>query len=53
MRTNGDFRRSLSKGRTAYYDSRDNTIVIRNPNSKDGGTVFRPDDGLDYFNTLK
>lgn len=52
VRTQGDYRRSLPGGRRAFYDSRDNTVVIRNPNSKDGGTVFRPDDGLDYFNNV-
>lgn len=51
-RTYGDSR-ALSNGRTAFYDGRDNTLVIRNPNSADGGTVFRPTDGRDYFNGLQ
>jgi len=45
--------RQLSNNRRAFYDERDNTLVIRNPSSNDGGTVFRPDDGLDYFNDLQ
>lgn len=53
VRTHGTHQRSLTQGRRAFYDAHDNTLVIRNPNSKDGGTVFRPDDGLDYFNDLK
>lgn len=49
VRTNPTNTRTLAEGRTAYYDAVDNTLVIRNPAQSGGGTVFRPDDGLDYF----
>ena len=36
-----------SNGRSAFW--RNGIIVIRNPNSRDGGTVFAPKDGYEYF----
>jgi hypothetical protein len=39
--------RTLSAGRTAYWS--DGTVVIRDPGTTDGGTIFRPTDGYDYF----
>lgn len=39
--------RVLSGGRTAYWN--DDTVVIRNPGTADGGTAFRPTNGYDYF----
>jgi filamentous hemagglutinin len=46
---NGDDVRVLSRGRTAYWDSKTATIVIRDPFSPDGGTAFRPKIGRLYF----
>jgi RHS repeat-associated protein len=40
----------LSNGRTAYYDPESNTLVIVDPASPDGGTVFKPSGGEGYFN---
>jgi RHS repeat-associated protein len=45
--------KSLSGGRTAYYDEGSNTVVITNPSASDGGTAFRPTNGLEYFNGLR
>ncbi|HTA05912.1 MAG TPA: RHS repeat-associated core domain-containing protein [Solirubrobacteraceae bacterium] len=42
--------KGLTNGRTAYYDPESNTLVIVDPASPDGGTVFRPSGGEDYFN---
>ncbi len=49
---------SLSNGRTYFYDSNSNTVVIKNPNAVDGGTAFRIDttrypNPLDYIKTLR
>jgi RHS repeat-associated protein len=35
--------------RTAYWDENTQTIVIENPGATDGGTAFRPSDGIDYY----
>jgi hypothetical protein len=43
---NGEMR-TLANGRTAYWN--DDTIVIRNPGTIDGGTAFRPTNAYDYF----
>jgi hypothetical protein len=46
--------RSLSNGRTAYYDEETNTVVIVDPSSPDSGTIFKPETGKIYFEeTLK
>jgi filamentous hemagglutinin len=45
--------RSLSKGRTAYWDDASKTVIIRNPRAADGGTAFRPTAGRSYFDGLK
>ena len=45
--------KSLSRGRTAYWDGRSGTVVIHNPGASDGGTSFRPTAGRDYFDGLK
>ncbi len=42
--------KELSNGRTAYYDEETNTVVIVDPSSPDGGTVFKPSGGEEYFN---
>ncbi len=49
----GENVRELSGGRTAYWDARTGTVVIRDPNSADAGTIFRPKNGRDYFENLK
>jgi hypothetical protein len=43
--------RQLSGGRTAYWH--EGVVVIRNPNTADGGTAFVPKDGVKYFEGLK
>lgn len=45
--------RSLSRGRTAFWDSETGTVVIRDPVHADGGTAFIPKRGIDYFNGLQ
>jgi hypothetical protein len=39
--------RGRADGTTAFW--RNGVIVIRNPNSRDGGTVFAPKEGREYF----
>jgi hypothetical protein len=51
-------RTKLRDGREAYwrFDENDDffgTVVIKDPKNVDGGTVFRPDEGVDYFNNLR
>jgi hypothetical protein len=43
---NGE-RRVRSDGASGYW--RNGVIVIRNPGSRDGGTVFAPQEGYRYF----
>jgi hypothetical protein len=43
--------RSLSGGRTAYW--KNGVVVIHNPSAADGGTVFVPSAGYDYFLGLR
>ena len=45
--------KSLSNGRTAYWDNNTKTVVIHDPKSKDGGTAFIPTNGKKYFDGLK
>jgi filamentous hemagglutinin len=45
--------KSLAKGRTAFWDDKTKTVVIRDPNSPDLGTAFRPANGKAYFDNLK
>ena len=45
--------KKLSNGRSTYWDDKSGTIVIRDPNSKDGGTAFRPTLGKTYFDKQK
>ena len=44
--------KNLDRGRTAYWDKKTGTVVIRNPKDPDGGTAFRPDEGIKYFDGL-
>jgi hypothetical protein len=41
--------KSLENGRTAYWDDATGSVVIANPNDKDGGTCFRPGSGKEYY----
>ena len=41
--------RSLQRGRTAYWDDATKSVVIHDPSHLDGGTVFLPNDGREYF----
>jgi hypothetical protein len=45
--------RRLAAGRIGYYETRTNTLVLVNPNDRDGGTCFRPTRGQAYFNSLR
>ena len=44
--------RELADGRTAFYESSTNTLVIANPNAPDLGTGFKPADGRNYVDKL-
>lgn len=48
-----DATRSLSRGRTAYWNAKENMVVIKDPASPDAGTAFRPTKGKAYFDGLK
>lgn len=41
--------KTLQKGRVAYWHEPSSTIVIKNPKALDGGTIFQPIDGYQYF----
>jgi hypothetical protein len=41
--------RDLERGRTAFWDWERQTVVIRDPASPHGGTVYKPDNGFDAF----
>ena len=45
--------RQLSNGRTVYWHDPTQSVVIRNPQSIDGGTVFKPTAGRSYFDNLR
>jgi RHS repeat-associated protein len=45
--------KKLQRGREAWYDQSSNTIVIKDPNKVDGGTMFRPSSNIDYFKNLR
>jgi hypothetical protein len=45
--------RSLTGGRSAYWDDSSGTVVIRDPASPDLGTAFRPVSGRLYFEGLR
>ena len=44
--------KSFGHGKTAYWDPSTDTIVIFDPGNRDLGTVFRPELGRRYFDTL-
>ncbi len=41
--------KKLSNGRAAYWDATTGTIVITDSRTADGGTMFRPSDGVNYY----
>jgi hypothetical protein len=41
--------KSLERGRTGYWHEPSKTTVIHDPNTRDGGTAFRPKNGYQYF----
>ncbi|MFL0564486.1 RHS repeat-associated core domain-containing protein [Microbacterium sp. 179-I 1D1 NHS] len=43
--------RGVERGRMAYWH--DESVLFRNPADKDGGTMFRPDNGFAYFEELE
>jgi pyocin large subunit-like protein len=45
-------KKNLSCDRKAYWDSSNGAIVILNPKSSDGGTIFKPSRGKLYFDNL-
>ncbi len=45
--------KDLAKGRKAFWDDRSRTVVVRDPNSPDLGTAFKPQQGKAYFDNLK
>lgn len=50
-----DTRYGLDNGRVAYYDQETGAVVIEDPGTPHGGTVFSPSDGNNgrtYFNDL-
>lgn len=49
MKNYDDKKMSKDGRRTAYWHEKLKMIVIEDPGNKDGGTVFRPDDGKAYF----
>ena len=46
---NPDGEKTLSRGRTAYWNEQEKMVVIRDPQNPDGGTAFRPKSGKSYF----
>lgn len=44
---------NLERGRSAYYDEETNTLVIIDPANPDGGTVYKPANGLETFDNLR
>lgn len=44
--------KGLDKGRTGYWDKETGSVVIQDPKSPDGGTIFRPSDSENYFDNI-
>jgi len=51
--TNATASKKLARGRGTYWDDTTRTVVIRDPNSSDIRTAFRPRGGKAYFDNLK
>ncbi len=45
--------KKLVRDREAFYDQANNVIVIVDPNSRDRGTCFRPNQKKRYYDNLK
>lgn len=45
--------KTLDRGRTAYWDEQTRAIVIVDPDSADGGTLYKPKPGRRAFEELK
>jgi hypothetical protein len=45
--------RYLDRGRVAYWDPNTGAVVIEDPGTDHGGTVFTPTEGRDYFEDLE
>ena len=44
----------LGKGdRVAYWDEKFQSMIIKDPHSKDGGTMIQPKNGKQAFDTFK
>jgi hypothetical protein len=44
--------KTLTGGRTAYWDQKSGTVIIRDPLRIDGGTSFRPINGKKYYDDV-
>ncbi len=53
MQDKSSILKELKNGRSAYWHEESKSIVIRDPKHADGGTVFKPDGGIKYFEELK
>lgn len=47
--TNPTMTRPLSNERMAFWDNASGAVVIKNPKASDGGTMFVPKNGIEYF----
>jgi hypothetical protein len=45
--------KKLARGREAFYDQKNNILVIADPNTRDHGTCFRPSAKKRYYDNLK
>lgn len=45
--------KKIENNRTAYWDETYQCILITNPNSEQGGTMFQPKNGRTVFDNLK
>ena len=50
---NANNKKILTGGRTAFYDSISNTLVIINLSNPSKSTMFKPSAGINYYNLLK
>jgi len=50
--TGNDVKR-VDKFKTAYWNDKEDLIVIRNKRDPNGGTAFRPDEGRQFFDNLR
>ena len=45
-------KKKLKRQRTAYWDAKTGTLVIKDPNNPDGGTAFQPESQKRYYDKL-